>query len=293
MVPSHLSFAKVNLSLRVLRRRDDGFHDVETRMVPISLHDEVIVEPTEPAAGEPRIEVYCDDPTVPTDENNLVWQAAEGFFKAAGIDHEGVRIELLKNIPHGAGLAGGSGNAATVLMAMDEIFDAQLGTDGLAPIAAGIGSDVVFFLHGGACDCSGRGEIVTPAPDAERELASGVELFLIKPPFGVSTPWAYGRWRDSRELPDVPYGAQAMPFGQMVNDLERPAFEKYLLLAEIKTWLLDQRDRGVQAALMSGSGSTVFAVLDPDRAESLGAELESEALEQFGPTMWIHRGRTL
>lgn len=278
-MPTYRSPAKVNLWLRVLGRREDGFHEVETRMCPLDLDDAVTVEP-----GGKGIRVTCSDPEVPTDHTNLVWKAAEAFFHALGPRKEGVAIHLEKRIPSGAGLAGGSSNAATVLRALDKLHHGGLGPDGLAPLAAEIGSDVAFFLHGRACDCSGRGEVVTPV----EESIPSLPLLLIRPAFAVSTPWAYRMWMDSRELPGLDYAAQKTPWGQMVNDLERPVFSKHLVLATLKGWLASQAK--VQAALMSGSGSTMFAVLED---ESAGESLEKAARERYGDCTWIRRCRTI
>jgi 4-diphosphocytidyl-2-C-methyl-D-erythritol kinase len=113
-------------------------------------------------------------------------------------------------------------------------------------------------------------------------------LLLIKPPFGVSTPWAYQHWRDSVEIPGVPYEAQGFPWGSLMNDLERPVFEKYVQLAEWKRWLLGQPE--VAGALMSGSGSTVFAVL---RDGGGGEALAQRVIAEFGTELWIGLAQTV
>ena len=278
-MPRYRSPAKVNLWLRILGRREDGFHDVDTRMCPLDLHDDVEIDQTDGTG----IEISCSDPEVPTDEGNLVWGAARSYLEEAGMSG-GLRIHLEKRIPSGAGLAGGSGNAATVLRALDGMRERPLGLARLTPLAAAIGSDVVFFLHGGACDCTGRGEIVTPVPEGGPSL----HLLLVKPDFGVSTPWAYGALRDSVELPGVDYTPQALPWGEMVNDLERPVFSRHLVLAEMKGWLRQQP--GVAGALMSGSGSTMFAVL---KDEERGPELQEAARERYGESAWVQLCRTV
>ncbi len=136
------------------------------------------------------------------DGTNLVVRAVHAFCSAAGTRPD-VRIFLKKEIPHGAGLGGGSSDAAATLLALDAIFETQLPHAELTRIAAGIGSDVPFFLARGAAWCRGRGEIVEPAA-----LPRPLPLLLIKPSFGVPTPWAYQRWRDSLEIPGVPYAPQ-------------------------------------------------------------------------------------
>ncbi len=255
----------------MLGRREDGFHDIETLMVPLSLADEVEVD-WQPGSDEP-VELVCSDPTLPTGPENLAYRAAQVFRHAVAPDLAPVRIRLTKHVPHGAGLGGGSSDAATVLLALDALAGTALPLPRLATLAAELGSDVPFFVYRSAAVCRGRGERVDPVP-----FPAALPLLLLKPPFPVPTPWAYKRWRDARPLPGVPYGAQVFPWGELVNDLERPVFEKYLVLAEMKTWLLTQPE--VTGALMSGSGSTVLAVThspDDDRAA-----LADRARERFG-----------
>ena len=267
--------AKINLSLRVLRKREDGFHEIETLMVPIAIRDTLDIERRDGGG----IAFTCSDTTLSADGTNLVVRAARAFFAAARIEPH-VRIFLQKEIPHGAGLGGGSSDAAATLLALDEIFATRFPFADIARIAAEIGSDVPFFLARSAALCCGRGENVEPCA-----LPHVLPLLLVKPPFGVPTPWAYQRWRDSLEIPGVLYSAQA-PHAlggiALVNDLERPVFEKFIQLAEMKRWLLEQPE--VAAALMSGSGSTVFALL---REKSDGPALAEKAREQFGEHTWL------
>ena len=264
--------AKINLSLRVLRRRDDGFHEIETLMAPIAIRDTLEIE----RRNGGGIEFACSDSTLPADGTNLVVRAAAAFGATAGTEPH-VRIFLKMEIPHGAGLGGGSSDAAATLLALDAIFETRLPQTELTRIAAEIGSDVPFFLARSAAWCRGRGEIVEPCA-----LPHSLPLLLIKPPFGVPTPWAYQRWRDSLEIPGVPYASQTLGGITFVNDLERPVFEKHIQLAEMKRWLLEQPETAV--ALMSGSGSTMFAVL---REKSLGPALTEKARAQFGPHTWL------
>jgi 4-diphosphocytidyl-2-C-methyl-D-erythritol kinase len=268
--------AKINLSLRVLRRREDGFHEIATRIAPLTLTDRLTLEKL-PGAGSGTVAFTCDDPTVPADETNLAVKAVRALETHTG-PLPGVRLHLEKRIPHGAGLGGGSSDAAAVLLGMNELFSLTLSAATLQTAAATIGSDVPFFLHGCVCDCTGRGETVTPLSD----FTWHPRVLLIKPPFGIPTPGIYRRWRDSRELPGLFYSAQETPGGPLVNDLERPAFEKYPVLGTLKARLL--ACEGVTAALMSGSGSTVFAVLEP------GADavpVIEAARQEMGEEIWF------
>ena len=277
-----LAPAKINLSLRVLRRREDGFHDIETLMVPLDLADEITVEIAR-AEGRGGPELVCSDPALPTDSGNLAYRAAERFQARVGLEGLSVRITLQKHVPHGAGLGGGSSDAAAVLLALNEATQAGFSVAELAALAAELGSDVPFFVYRKAAVCRGRGEVIEPTAFPHK-----LPLVLFKPAFPVPTPWAYGRWRDARELPGVLYEAQKFPWGEMINDLERPVFEKYLVLADLKMWLLGQPE--VAGALLSGSGSTVFALL---HAASGGPEgLVERARQQFGE-LWSYVGSNL
>ncbi len=274
-----LAPAKINLSLRVLGRRGDGFHEIETFMVPLDVADELTLDVAD-TAGAGGIELICSDPTLPTGPDNLAYRAAELFRTRLDREMPAVRITLTKNVPHGAGLGGGSSDAATVLLALNERLGAGLGVGELAAIAAELGSDVPFFVYRSAAVCRGRGELVEPT-----DFASKLPMVLFKPPFPIPTPWAYQRWRDSRELSGVRYTAQKFAWGELVNDLERPVFEKYLVLADLKTWLLQQPE--VAGALLSGSGSTMFALLHGLGTNAAG--LIDRARGQFGE-LWTFTG---
>ena len=192
--------AKINLSLRVLGRRSDGFHEIETFIAPISLCDEIKIEQR---SGKHGIAFRCDDPSVPKGEDNIVVRAANVFFEETKVS-SGVSIVLKKRIPHGAGLGGGSSDAASTLLALNELFETNLPREALAKMAEMIGSDVPFFIFQSAAVCKGRGELVSPT-----RLREQLSVLLLKPEFGVPTQWAYSRWRDSREIPGVSYAAQA------------------------------------------------------------------------------------
>jgi 4-diphosphocytidyl-2-C-methyl-D-erythritol kinase len=260
--------AKINLSLRVLGRRSDGFHEIETFIAPISLYDEIKIEPR---SGKKGIVFRCDDPSMPKGEENLVVRAANAFFQETKIT-SGVSIVLKKVIPLGAGLGGGSSDAASTLLALNKLFDTNLPREALARMAETIGSDVPFFIFQSAAVCKGRGELVSPI-----RLRDPLSVLLLKPEFSVPTQWAYSRWRGSREVPGVSYGAQQ----SFVNDLERPVFEKFVFLAQLKMWLLKQPEVG--AALMSGSGSTVFAVL---RSNANADRLAKRVKSELDPELW-------
>jgi 4-diphosphocytidyl-2-C-methyl-D-erythritol kinase len=265
--------AKINLSFRILRRREDGFHEIETLMAPISLEDELTIEPNESGNG---LEFSSDDPSLSSGNDNLVVRAARSFF--AEINEEPrVQIALQKKIPHGAGLGGGSSDAASTLLGLNQFHGGRVAPARLTNLAAALGSDVPFFLVRSAARCRGRGELVERV-----EPLPPLPLLLLKPEFGVPTPWAYSRWNDSRELPGIDYAVQKVGELVLENDLERPVFEKHLFLARMKGWLRAQPE--VVAALLSGSGSTMFAVL---REAAAADELANRARENLDQTLWI------
>ena len=271
-----LAPAKINLSLKVLGKRPDGFHEIETVIAPISLHDKVEIE-----KQNRWIDFSCDDPTLSIADDNLVVRAAKLFLEQAGIKG-GLSIKLEKRIPHGAGLGGGSSDAAATLCALNELFKTKLSPEDLAGLATRIGSDVPFFLFESAAVCRGRGEIVEPIA-----LKKKLPLLLFKPAFGVPTAWAYSRWQASKELPGASYGPQNLDGQTFLNDLERPVFEKFVFLAKLKTWLLQQKE--VSAALMSGSGSTVFAVL----RDEVNGDLVAKRAKELDRAIWICPCETL
>jgi 4-diphosphocytidyl-2-C-methyl-D-erythritol kinase len=274
-----LAPAKINLSLRILSRRDDGFHEIESFIAPISLCDEITIDKKEAGQG---IDFRCDDPSVPQGEENLVVRAANAFFQQTKRKVD-ASIQLKKKIPHGAGLGGGSSDAASTLLALNQLFETNLPREALAELAAEIGSDVPFFVFESAALCRGRGELVTP-----QKLQGSLSILLLKPEFSVSTAWAYQRWQDSREISGFNYAAQEFQEHRFVNDLERPVFEKFVFLAQMKTWLLQQPE--VDAALLSGSGSTVFAVM---RASVDGDQLAKRARVELDPRLWTFAVKTL
>ena len=269
--------AKINLSLRILGKRPDGFHELETLLAPIGLADTIEVSH---GTGH-GITLTCNDPELPTDSNNLCVKAAEAFRVATGLDH-GIAITLLKRIPHGAGLGGGSSDAAAVLKGLNELFDEPLVNEELHQIAASLGSDVPFFLTSGPAWCRGRGEILEEATAPPKR-----NLLLIKPPFPVPTAWAYKKYAELKESgkPLTQPEKQFLGNLEIVNDLEAPVFHKYLLLPVMKTWLREKP--AVEAAFMTGSGYTMVAVLAPEVTTEQISIIKKGIQTEFGETMWL------
>ncbi|SHK70080.1 4-diphosphocytidyl-2-C-methyl-D-erythritol kinase [Desulfatibacillum alkenivorans DSM 16219] len=244
--------AKVNLTLRICGRRDDGFHEIESLMAPISLSDRVILE-----AGGSGIRIRCDAPGIPEDEANLAWRAADLFFKESG-SGPGLSITLEKNIPAGAGLGGGSGNAASVLNGLNTLLGRPFSLEKLADMGARIGSDVPFFVYGKPAWITSVGEAI--------DLVRGLyphHLVVVFPGIEASTAKVYKkcnlaltRCKKIHRVPDLT-GDPAYVEGLLCNDLERPALEEYPGIGKAKDALSQTQALGV---LMSGSGSSVFGL---------------------------------
>jgi 4-diphosphocytidyl-2-C-methyl-D-erythritol kinase len=276
--------AKINLQLNILGRRPDGFHELETLLHPVGLHDELTLEPA--ARG---IALTCSDPTLPADPSNLVWRAAAAFLDAGGL-RTGVRLHLEKRVPREAGLGGGSANAAATLRGLNQLFGYPLPAARLHELAAALGSDVPFFLQDKPALATGRGETIQPL-DLFPALA-GYWVLLVHPGFGISTAWAYqalarhpearqGQPGRARELVrTLQSGDMALAAAQLYNSLEAPAFTKFPWLALARDFLAEN---SAPASRMSGSGSALFALTPTrDQAEALRERFRA----RFGPRLW-------
>ncbi|HEX4264443.1 MAG TPA: 4-(cytidine 5'-diphospho)-2-C-methyl-D-erythritol kinase [Verrucomicrobiae bacterium] len=276
---------KVNLLLNILGKRADGFHELETVMHPVNLFDALNF-----ARASQGVQLTCTDTSLPTDASNLVHRAATLFFEKTEI-RDGVRIHLEKKIPMAAGLGGGSGNAATTLLGLNELFGQPLSTKALYDLAATLGSDVPFFLQTKPALGTGRGENIQPL-DFFPSL-KGTAILLVHPGFGISTPWAYQNLaRFPATLNGTPGRAQKLisllqtadlraPGSEFYNSLEAPALEKYPLLVLFQEFF---RQNAAAATLMSGSGSTTFAIAaNPAAAEQLAEKFKAK----FGETYWV------
>jgi 4-diphosphocytidyl-2-C-methyl-D-erythritol kinase len=237
------SYAKINWSLRITGKRADGFHDLETVFQTISLHDELTFR------DAASLSLTCDDPSIPTDDTNLVIRAAKL------LDAPPVAIELRKRIPAGGGLGGGSSNAATTLLALGAH------RDDLPQLALSLGSDVPFFLVGGTAYATGRGEVLTPLPSI-----SDVPLLLLLPEERVLTKDAFARI--TRYSQPLGLDAYARGFESYTNDFEEPVFAMLPRLRELKQRLYDA---GATWASMTGSGSTIVGAFATAAARDAAA----------------------
>ena len=283
--------AKINLTLRVLGVRPDGYHALRTTFQTLALHDTLTFR----FERGPFV-LESTDPLCPVDETNLVWRAAERVWRAAGrrgAPH-GVRIQLTKRIPMQAGLGGGSSDAATALQVLAAGWRARLAPGGLYEIAASLGADVPFFLRGGTALGLERGDLIYPLPDLPATWVT-----VVVPPFGVSTVDAYRWWdetgpdmreqrlrpvrrpslrgRSARErgwgpasIRDVGRAPLTtwLPAGDLANDLQEPVAAHHPVIGRL---VLALRRAGAAHAAMSGSGSAVFGLFEGRRAAAAGA----------------------
>ncbi len=251
------AFAKINLTLDVLGKRPDGYHDIQSVMQTISIRDDVEVEV---GTAKPWT-LSCDKEDVPQDSSNLAWKAAEMFCRAAKRDPEGVAIRITKRIPTQAGLGGGSADAAAVLRALNRHYDYPFSVYALAELGAEVGSDVPFCTLGGTVLCQGRGERLRKLPDLPETL-----FVVCKPDFPVSTPELYRRLDETAiaRRPDhtameaaIVQGDVGAIAGQLCNVFEPVVTEKHLELNYIKSLM---NSYGALGFAMSGSGPSVYAI---------------------------------
>src|ERR1700754_4570630 len=275
------SYAKINWTLDVLFKREDGYHELRTIYQTISLHDTLRLTKTEGA-----IEIGCDDDRVPLDETNLVYKAALRLREAAGI-RAGARIDIEKRIPVAAGLGGGSSNAAAALLGLARLWQVAFDDRAMFEIAASLGSDVPLFLIGGTILGVGRGEEVYPL-----ESAICDHLLLANAGFAVATATAFGRLsRVTRQealriIPFTLFAAKAIRELPLVaaNDLEETVIAAHPEIAEVKRRL---KSCGAQRVLMSGSGGTVWAVFDNSETN------ERAQTEMRAAGYWAASARTI
>jgi 4-diphosphocytidyl-2-C-methyl-D-erythritol kinase len=248
--------AKINLFLDVLKKRDDGYHQIRTLMQAVDLCDQLTLQKTEKGIG-----ISCDHPACPSDDRNLAFKAAVLLLKEEKIKG-GVKIRIEKRVPVSAGLGGGSSNAAATLVGLNRLFDLGLPVDRLHQLGAQIGSDVPFFLYSGQALAKGRGEEIVPV-----RLYRDYWLVLVCPSLEVHSGWAYGKVKISltRERKEVNFMLlesrhgffDALPLFK--NDLEEAVVGEYPILRQLKDVL---KNSGAVKSSMSGSGPTVYGLFN-------------------------------
>ncbi len=253
------SFAKLNLDLRVIGKRDDGYHDIFTVFQTVSLCDEITFEDSD------SVELTCSDPRVPTDERNLILKAANVLRERFAVT-AGAKMHLRKRIPAPGGLGGGSSNAATALIGLKRLWRLDIGFEEMLEIASTLGSDVPFFLYGGTAMGFGRGTEIEPISDIREKY-----LLIVTPDVQVSTADAFKGLNapsltteaSERILLNCRFDAESLDLrhATLKNDFESTVFSSHPQVALVKEKLLDL---GAVNALMSGSGASVFAVFDKE-----------------------------
>ena len=251
---TELAYAKLNISLDVSARRADGYHDMVMVMQTVSLSDEIRIQPN--ASG--RVIASSNLPFIPRDERNLAVRAALRYLERIGKEGQGFRLDLRKNIPVGAGMAGGSSDAAAVLRGLNRMYDSPLSREQLEELAASIGSDVAFCVSGGTALAKGRGEVLEPLPGIP-----ACAFTIVKPEFSISTPDLFKRLDCCPPL-----------CRRMYNVFEDVSDRRMRTIREIKSALLDQ---GALGAVMTGTGSAVFGVFEDEaRAEKAREALKKD-----------------
>ncbi len=267
-----LAPAKVNLFLRILYKRDDGYHEICTLMQRIAVFDEMDLE-----LKEKGIELITEGAEVPPGLDNLAGKAAQIFLQAAGLD-KGVRIRLRKKIPVAAGLGGGSSDAASVLIGLNKILKMKWSKEYLQALGASIGADVPFFIGQKAALAEGIGEKLIPVI-----LPKNLWYVILVPPWPISTSWAYAAFDELKEnkkfkkeiTKEYSQIEDILPL--MDNDLEKVTFQKYPELAIMKKKLIVEGARG---ALMSGSGPAIYGLFSSRK------EAEEVAQKMVLPATW-------
>ncbi|MBI2837968.1 MAG: 4-(cytidine 5'-diphospho)-2-C-methyl-D-erythritol kinase [Acidobacteria bacterium] len=260
--------AKINLDLRIAGRRPDGFHEIETLMQTIGLHDELVIRRTD----TPGVKLECVGlPGTPDGPDNLVYRAAESLLSLAAVS-SGLQIRLIKRIPMGAGLGGGSSDCAAVILSLNALLRLRLPLHELEQIAARLGSDVPFFLHNGLAVALGRGERILRMTGRRR-----TRVVLATPAVHVATADAY-RWyaetkkhrtrpaarrRSDQYVKTMTTSYRRGSWSGLRNDLEAVVFERYPSLARIKALM---KQNGAAMAQMTGSGSAVFGIFQEEEA---------------------------
>lgn len=255
-----LAPAKINLGLHVLRRRDDGYHDIETVMYRIGWADRVTVAPAD------DLSMTCSDPALPTDADNLCLQAAQRLQAVVGVD-QGARLHLDKRVPYGAGLGSGSSDAAVTLEVLATLWGVETTPQMLHEITAQIGSDAPFFLNGSAALATGRGDELSPLRDVSgAPYHLPFALVVVVPDVHIATPDAYSHVRpDPTGRADLAALVRSNDLAQwrtmLVNDFEAPILDAYPTVRAARRLLVEH---GAGYAALSGSGSAVYGVFDDD-----------------------------
>ncbi len=263
------AYGKINLTLDVVGRREDGYHLLDTVMQTISVWDELEIQ----HSRQPGVHLQCNRESLPTDSKNTAFRAAKFFLEDRGLQNEGVYIFIKKHIPSRSGMGGGSADAAAVLRGLNEMYETKLSAEKLMELGAKVGADVPFCVIGGAARCTGTGAQVEP-------IAPMPECWLVvcKPPTGMSTPRAYALL-DQYPLSSVqatPRMLEAMAVGSLkrIGRSLANRFDETLRMAPVRALKRAMTDAGALGAMMTGSGSSVYGIFETEQRAR-------EAMEQM------------
>ncbi len=263
--------AKINLFLKITGQRADGYHELQTLMQKLTLHDQLELT----LEQEQGVRLSCPNSDLPVNEGNIVYRAAELFFTETGRDNQGVSIVLKKNIPVAAGLGGGSSDAAAILLGLNRLTGSNCTRPQLAAMALRLGADVPFFVHNdmSAAWATGIGEQLEPAIGLK-----GFRVLLVNPGINVSTKWVFetfaltatkkndilsGSQKEKTDTIDMDFCSQPFHPDDLYNDLERVTAEQFKIIKSIR---LEMLTAGADGAMMSGSGATVFGLFSQQRS---------------------------
>ena len=279
------AYAKINLMLDIISTRKDGYHDLFMIMQSINLYDTVTISETK----SKKITITCNIDDIPLDEKNIAYKAADAFFKANKIKNRGINIDIVKRIPHQAGLAGGSADGAAVLVALNELLGTKLSDDELCDIGVKIGADVPFCIKGGTLLAQGIGDVLHKVKPLRKCF-----ILIAKPDYGVNTGKAYALFDSNGKIhtPDK-FGMLCAMQNRDLNEIcakMENVFEQFIEVPNKVDIKEVMRNNGALVVCMSGSGPTVFGIFDEkEKAEKAGDELAAYA-KDIAVTTPVNKG---
>lgn len=279
------AYAKINLMLDIVATRTDGYHDLFMIMQSIGLYDTVTVTQTD----SKEITITCNIDGIPLDKKNIAHKAAAAFFKSTGINHNGIHIDIIKRIPHAAGMAGGSADGAGVLVALNALTGAGLSDDELCNIGVKIGADVPFCIRGGTLLAQGIGDVLNKVKPLRKCF-----ILIAKPDVGVNTAYAYKQFDECGKVhtPDKFGMLCAMQRGDLADIASRMenVFEQFIDVPNRVDMKTVMRDNGALGVCMSGSGPTVFGIFDDKQKAENAAEQLKDYAKDIAVTTPVSRG---
>ncbi|MDE5984256.1 MAG: 4-(cytidine 5'-diphospho)-2-C-methyl-D-erythritol kinase [Eubacterium sp.] len=279
------AYAKINLMLDIVATRTDGYHDLFMIMQSIGIYDTVTVTQTD----SKKITITCNADGIPLDEKNIAHKAAASFFEATGIKNEGIHIDIVKRIPHAAGMAGGSADGAGVLVALNELMEVGLTEDELCDIGVKIGADVPFCIKGGTLLAQGIGDVLNKVKPLRKCF-----ILIAKPDVGVNTAFAYKQFDECGKVhtPDkfgMLCAMQSSDLADIASRMEN-VFEQFIDVPNRVDMKAVMRENGALGVCMSGSGPTIFGIFDDKQKAENAAEQLTVYAKDIAVTMPVSKG---